>query len=98
MGTSVLKTEMETHLRKRQIPTVSLVKSLFISSPAVLRLHQMKPVQVVGEGSDGAPGVSAGPGAGGWGAQLLRPLRGRAQSSILTFCDFQFSVRGYECE
>lgn len=50
----------------------------------------MKPVQVVGGGSDGVPGVGARMGAGGWGAQLLRSLRDQAQSGILTFCDFSF--------
>ena len=50
----------------------------------------MKPVQVVGGGSDGVPCVGAGLGAGGWGTQLLGSLRDQAQSGILTFCDFGF--------
>ena len=51
----------------------------------------MKPMQVVGGGSDGVPGVGAGMGAGGWGAQLLRSLRDQAQSGILTFVISVFS-------
>lgn len=57
MGTSVLKTEPEPHLRKRRIPTVSLVESLYflLCGPQAT----VKPVQVVEGGSDGGPGVGA---------------------------------------
>ena len=85
-GLQFQKQKLNPHLRKRQVPTVSLIENLFLSYPAALRLHQVEPM-LVGESDRGSRGVG-GLASSQRGARLLRPLRGHAQSAALILRDF----------